>query len=80
VLLLFNNFLFLFLIITNKMSDIEMHNTETLSVIPKWKGTVSIPFAMGEEAKGITNKLPAAVAKFWRGLDETLDEVKGIPN
>jgi hypothetical protein len=58
------------------MSDIEMHNTETLSVIPKWKGTVSIPFAMGEEAKGITNELPAAMVKFWRSLDETLDELR----
>jgi hypothetical protein len=57
------------------MTDIEIHNTETLSIIPRWKGTVSIPSAMGEGAKSVTIKLPAAMAKFWHSLDETLDKL-----
>jgi hypothetical protein len=75
VLLLLNQRKFL-LFITNKMSDIEMHNTETLSIIPRWKGTISIPSTMGEGAKGVTIELPAAMAKFWHSLDETLDELR----
>jgi hypothetical protein len=30
---------------------------------------------MGEGAKGITIELPAAMAKFWYSLDETLDKL-----
>jgi hypothetical protein len=57
------------------MSDIEMHNTETLFVIPRWKGIVSIPSAMSQGAKGVTIELSAAMAKFWHSLDKTLDEL-----
>jgi hypothetical protein len=52
-----------------------MHNTETLSVIPRWKDTIGILSAMSEGAKDILIKLLATMAKFWRSLDETLDEL-----
>jgi hypothetical protein len=57
------------------MSHIEVDNTEILSIIPRWKSTVSIPSAMREGAKGVTIELPATMAKFWHSLDETLDEL-----
>jgi hypothetical protein len=59
-----------------KILDIEMHNTKMLSIIPRWKGTISIPSTMGEGAKGVTIELPAAMVKFWRSLDETLDQLR----
>jgi hypothetical protein len=58
------------------MSDIEMHNTETLSIIPRWKGTLSVPSAEGEGARDVTIELLIALARFWRGLDVTLEELR----
>jgi hypothetical protein len=43
------------------MSDIEMHNTETLSVILRWKGTLSVPSTEGEGARDVNLELPGTI-------------------
>jgi hypothetical protein len=58
------------------MSDTEMCNTETLSVISRWKGALSVPSAEGKGARDVTIKLPVAMAKFWHGFNQTLEELR----